>query len=178
LVVTTKGNGNAIDVFAIGPLGLPSARPTVTADPGNVPFAMVFDSRGHLVVAEAGPNAIATFTIHRNGTLSVLDREATGQAGTCWVATDGTRFYTSNAGSATLSGYLDTGSGRLEVLGRTATDPGTVDAAVSSNGNFLYAQTGANGVVDEYRIRADGTLTRIGSVTVPGSVGAEGIAAS
>ena len=61
LVVTTKGNGNDIDVFGVGFGGLLSAKPTVNAEPGTVPFAISFDPFGHLVIAEAGPNALATF---------------------------------------------------------------------------------------------------------------------
>jgi hypothetical protein len=38
-------------------------------------------------------------------------------------------------------------------------------------------QTGGNGIVDEFRIQHDG-LTEIGSVTVAGAVGGEGIAAA
>jgi hypothetical protein len=39
-------------------------------------------------------------------------------------------------------------------------------------------QTGANGIVDEFSINPNGSLTSIGSVTVPGGAGGEGIAAS
>jgi 6-phosphogluconolactonase (cycloisomerase 2 family) len=178
LVVTTKGNGNDIDVFGVGALGGLSGKPVVNADPGNVPFGISFDGGGHLAVAEAGDNAVATFTISPSGTLALTDRAATGQAATCWIASDGSLFYASNAGSGTLSGYSDVGNGTLTALGNTAADAGTVDAAASSGGQYLYAQTGANGIVDEYRVASGGALTEIGSVTVPGSVGSEGIAAS
>ena len=87
-------------------------------------------------------------------------------------------FYASNAGSGTLSGYGDDGSGTLQPLGTTATDAGTVDATSSADGQYLYAETGANGIVDEFRVGSGGSLTAIGSVTVPGAAGAEGIAAS
>ena len=52
-----------------------------------------------------------------------------------------------------------------------------MDAAASSDGSFLYVQAGAAGIVDAYRIGAGGSLTRVGSVTVPGAVGGEGIVA-
>jgi hypothetical protein len=39
-------------------------------------------------------------------------------------------------------------------------------------------QGGAAGVVDEFAVHADGSLTQIGSVTVPGAVAGEGIATS
>ncbi|MBO0867939.1 MAG: hypothetical protein J2P15_05185, partial [Micromonosporaceae bacterium] len=107
-----------------------------------------------------------------------LDQEPTGQAATCWVVADGGLFYASNAGSGTVSGYAIGGSGALTALGNTATDAGTVDAAVSSDARFLYVQAGAAGIVDGYRIGAGGRLTPVGSVTVPDAAGGEGIAAS
>lgn len=54
LVVTTKGNGNDIDVFRVGLGGRLSAAPAVNSEPGTVPFAISFDQFGHLVIAEAG----------------------------------------------------------------------------------------------------------------------------
>jgi 6-phosphogluconolactonase (cycloisomerase 2 family) len=177
LVVTTKGNGNDIDVFAVNRIGGVSATAVVNADPGAVPFAVSFDAGGHLAVAEAGTNAVATFTVNGDRTLTLVDREATGQAATCWIVGSGSNFYASNAGSGNLSGYHDGGSGTLDPLGNTATDPGTVDAAASSDGRYLYVQAGANGNVDAYRIGNDGSLSQIGSVTVPGAVGGEGIVA-
>jgi 6-phosphogluconolactonase (cycloisomerase 2 family) len=176
LVVTTKANGNDIDIFAVDRFGGLSAQPVVNADPGQVPFAATFDAGGHLVVSEAA-NAVATFTVNADGTLTLVDREATGQAATCWIVRSGSNFYASNAGSASLSGYHDGGSGTLTALGNTGTDGGTVDAAVSSDGQFLYAQTGADGIVDAFRIGSDGSLARVGAVTVPGAVGGEGIVA-
>ena len=172
----TTGNGNAIDVYAINALGGPAAHPTVNVEPGAVPFAFGFDAHANLVVAEAGPNVVASFSLHHDGTVTAIDEAATGQAATCWIATDGTHFYASNAGSATVSGYTDHGDGALHALGNTATDQGTVDAATSADGRFLYVQTGAAGIIDAYRIGANGSLTRIGSVTVPDAVGGEGIA--
>lgn len=177
LVVTTKDNGNNIDVFAVNAFGGLSANPVVNSDPAAVPFAVAFDAGQHLVVTEAGPNTVATFTVNGNGTLTLVDRQATGQAATCWIVRNESDFYVSNAGSASLSGYHDTGSGTLTALGNTPTDAGTVDAAVSSDGQYLYAQAGGNGLVDEYRINPDGSLSQIGSVTVPGAIGGEGIVA-
>jgi 6-phosphogluconolactonase (cycloisomerase 2 family) len=178
LIVTTKANGNAVEVFGIGPFGRPSRRPTTTVLPGAVPFAVGFDRGGHLAIAEAGPNAVAAFALAAGGALAPIDQALTGQAATCWIAGVGTRLYASNAGSASLSGFDDAGTGALTPLGDTSTHPGTVDAAGTPDGRFLYVQTGAAGIVDGFRVNADGSLTAIGSVTVPGSVGGEGIAAS
>jgi len=145
LIVTTKANGSNIDVFAVNAFGGLSAAAVVNADPGAVPFAVSFDAGGHLAVAEAGTNAVATFTVNGDGTLTLIDREGTGQAATCWIVGSGSTFYTSNAGSASLSGYRDGGDGTLTALGNTATDAGTVDAAASSDGRYLYVQAARTG---------------------------------
>jgi hypothetical protein len=175
LVVTTKANGNQIVVFPVSPLGL--GRAVTTPDAGNVPFAVTFDPAGRLLVAEAGPNAVATFTVGRTGSLRLASRTATGQQATCWITRSGRSVYVSNAGSATVSQYRS-GRGGLTATGTVPTDPGTVDASASSDGRFLYVQTGGTGAVDEFRVGPTGALTRIGSVTVPGAVGGEGIVAS
>jgi hypothetical protein len=52
-----------------------------------------------------------------------------------------------------------------------------VDAAAAGHGRFLYVQTGGSGIVDEYAVGAGGGLTSIGSVTVAGAIGGEGITA-
>jgi 6-phosphogluconolactonase (cycloisomerase 2 family) len=177
LIVTTKANGNDIDVFGVGFGGRLSAKPVVNAEPGTVPFAITFDSYGNLVIAEAGTNALATFTISGHGTLSQLDSVGTGKAATCWVAPAGPFLFASNAGSAAVSGFTSSGGGQLTLLGAAATDAGTVDASAAAGGRFLYVQTGGAGIVDEFSVGSGGSLTGIGSVTVPSAAGGEGIVA-
>ncbi len=176
LIVTTKANGNDVDVFAVRH-GRLSAAPVVNPEPGTVPFAVAFDTAGHVLVAEAGPNAVASFALSRTGTLTQIDSVATGQAATCWIAPAGRFFYASNAGSGSVSGFRSGPAGLLTGLGSTPTDPGTVDASASAGGRYLYVQTGGAGVVDEFRLGPAGSLSEIGSVTVPGAVGGEGIVA-
>lgn len=176
LIVTTKANGNDVDVFTVGQDGLLSASPTVNPEPGAVPFAIAFGRAGEVLIAEAGPSALATFTLSSGGVLTKLDSALTGQAATCWVARAGRYFYTSNAGSASVSGYT-ADAGQLTPLGNTSTDAGTVDAASTPGGRFLYIQAGGPGVVDEFAVGHDGSLAKIGSVTVAGAAGGEGIAA-
>ncbi|MGH2936606.1 MAG: lactonase family protein [Solirubrobacterales bacterium] len=175
LLVTTKGNTSAVDVFGVDGFGRPSTTPTVTPLPEAVPFAVDFDAAGRLLIAEAGTNSVASFTIGAEGALTPVAGAATGQAATCWIVGVGPYQYASNAGSGTLSGYLEGGSS-LTPLGNTPTHGGTVDATAA--GRFLYVQTGAEGIVDEFQVEANGALTPLGSVTVPGAVGGEGIVAS
>ena len=68
-------------MFGVGFGGRLSAKPTVNAEPGTVPFAIAFDPFGHPVIAEAGTNAVSTFQLSRGGTAS-LHRTPTGQAAT------------------------------------------------------------------------------------------------
>jgi len=178
LLVTTKGSTNDVDVFSVRADGRLAGSPTVNSLPGDVPFAAAFDQAGHVAVTETGPNAIATFTLSPGGRLTQLDAADTGQMATCWVVRAGQFLYTSNAGSASVSGYSTSSSGGLTALGNTATNAGTVDAASAAGGRFVYVQTGGAGIVDEFAVGAGGALTPIGSVTVPGGVGGEGIAAA
>jgi 6-phosphogluconolactonase (cycloisomerase 2 family) len=178
LIVTTKANGNDIDVFGVQPSGRLSASPVVNSEGSTVPFAINFDQAGHLVIADAGTNALSTFSLGSDGTVTLIDSVGTGQAATCWVAPAGGTLFASNAGSANISGYTSSASGNLTLLGQTSTDPGTVDATATPDGQFLYVQTGANGIVDEFGVGTGGSLTSVGSVTVAGAAGGEGIAAS
>jgi DNA-binding beta-propeller fold protein YncE len=175
LIVTTKMNGNDIDVFGVHASGRLAASPVVNSEAGTVPFGISFDGAGHLVIAQAGPNALATYALSRPGTATLIDSVGNSQAATCWVAPASGFLYASNAGSANVSGYVPSAGGQLTLLGETSTDTGTVDAAASPDGRFLYVQTGGNGIVDEFRVGAGGSLTEIGSVTVAGAVGGEGI---
>jgi 6-phosphogluconolactonase (cycloisomerase 2 family) len=177
LLVTTKANGNAIDVFGVRHDGRLSATPVVNSEPGAVPFAVDFDAAGHLVVTEAGTNSVATFSLASNGTIAPIDAKATGQSATCWVVQANGTFYASNAGSGSLSSYQSSLTGLLTPVGLTPTDAGSVDAAVTPDQQYLYVQAGAAGIVDAFRVNADGSLTSIGSVTVPDAVGGEGIVA-
>jgi len=139
-----------------------------------VPFAVAFDRTGDVAVVEAGPSVVATFRIGAGGGLTPIGQAATGQAASCWITAIDRHLFVSNAGSGTVSAY----SGSLRPLGLTATDGGTVDSAATPDGRYLYVQTGAAGTVDEYRVGPHGSLTGVGSVTVPGAAGGEGIATS
>ncbi|HUA11969.1 MAG TPA: hypothetical protein VMA83_08195 [Solirubrobacteraceae bacterium] len=175
LIVTTKATTNSVDVIPVGLDGSLSA-PVVNEEPGTVPFAVAYDREGHVLVAEAG-GYLAAFEAAESGELRQLDSVATNQAATCWLTEARGHFYTSNAGSSTLTAFSSADGGNvLTDLGNTETDAGTVDAAAVPGGRFLYVQTGVAGNVDEFEVAHSGALTRIGSVTVPGAAGGEGVA--
>jgi len=139
---------------------------------------VTFDPAGHVIVADAGTNAVSTYSLTPNGTLNSIATVATGQSATCWIASAQGSYFASNAGSAKVSSFAEqVFSGQLSLLGATPTDPGTVDAAPSTGGQFLYVQTGGTGTVDEFQVGPGGSLAAVGSVLVPGAVGGEGIVA-
>jgi 6-phosphogluconolactonase (cycloisomerase 2 family) len=177
LLVTTKSNGDNVDVFFVRRGGQLSFSPVVNHEPNAVPFGIAYDRYGHVVLAEAGPNAVETFTLLRNGILVPLHIALTGQSATCWITRAGRFFYASNAGSASVSGYTISRRGQLSPLGNTTTDAGTTDSASAAHGRFLYVRAGAAGIVDEFAVGARGRLTEIGSVTVANAVGGQGIVA-
>jgi 6-phosphogluconolactonase (cycloisomerase 2 family) len=177
LVVTTKDNGNDIDVFAVTHGGGLSAAPVVNSEPGTVPFAITFDPAGNLVIANAGPNSLSTFALNPSGTVTPIATAATNQTATCWVTSVRGLLFADNAGSASVSAFAASPAGSLTAVGSpVSTDAGTVDSAASPGGRFLYVQTGAAGIVDEFALSPAGVLTEVGSVTVPGAIGGEGIA--
>ena len=53
-----------------------------------------------------------------------------------------------------------------------------IAASINLWNGHLYVPTGGNGIVDEFGVAANGALTEIGAVTVPGAVGGEGIVTS
>jgi len=180
LVITDKAN-NAILVYEIGRHGLPDMVPTTWMSNGLVPFGVIFDERGHLLVAEAGSGAVSSYDILRSGALQVISPSvANAQKATCWIA--GTRrgyVFTANTGSGTISSYkLRAGSGKLALLDAAAgTGNKPIDMAVTTNGRYLYALDPADGTVDMFEIERDGSLTSLGSVDGGLSIFAQGIAA-
>ena len=179
LVITLKGNnGGSVDVFSVSDDGQLSNAPTATAV-GGVPFAFVFDPQGHLVIVNAAFGNLSTYTVNGNGSLSLVSAGASdGQIAACWVTATRGSFYAANTGSGSLSRYTIDNSGTVALRNPLAATgiPGAIDLAVS--GRFLYAQSGGSGSVKAFAVGEDGSLTPIGSWTVPDGGSQEGIAAS
>jgi 6-phosphogluconolactonase (cycloisomerase 2 family) len=177
LLVTTKASTSSIDVFDVGPDGRLSPAPVVNPSATPVPFAFTFGPLGLLVSGEAGTSSVTTYAIGGSGTLSDAGSQSDGQAALCWILRVGDVYFVSNTASNTLSSFTVDSTGQPSLLDAVAatTNPGPIDLAAS--GGFLYAETGAQGTVDEFAVNGDGTLTPIGAVTgLP--AGLEGIAAS
>ena len=180
LIVTTKGSTSSLDVFTVNAAGLPSATPTVTADPGNSPFSFTFSPSGQLVTAEAGHSTVHTYALGSGGSLTSLSASVPdGQAALCWITKDGGYYYVANVGSNNLSAYSVASDGIPSLVGSTGvaatTDAGPIDIGASADTSTLYVEAGAAGAVDEFHVNPDGSLSNIGSVAGLGA-GIEGIA--
>ena len=106
-------------------------------------------------------------------------------AANCWnaVTPDGRFVYTSNAGSATVSGFSIAGDGTLTplpgtIVGANPSGATNLDITVSSDGKFLYALNSGNGTVGIFAIQKDGQLVSIASADgISAAAGFNGIAA-
>jgi 6-phosphogluconolactonase (cycloisomerase 2 family) len=190
LLVTEKLT-NSIDAFHVqtdGTLGPIKANPS--AGPGA--FAVLFAPNGTALVAETGPaggtnaSAISSYAVLPNGTLSPVSSSVpTMGAATCWhaVTPNGQFVYTSNAGTATVSGFAIGATGLLTPLAGTVvgTNPAgstNLDLAISSDGKFLYTLNSGTGTVTIFGINQDGTLNNLGDVDgLSATAGLNGIAA-
>ncbi len=124
LLVTEKLN-NKIDAFHVqanGTLGPIVANAAV--GPGT--FAVSFAPNGAALVSETGPaggnnaSAISSYSVHRMEHFHAISASVpTLGAATCWqaVTPDGRFVYTSNAGSATISGFAVGSNGALDCVG-------------------------------------------------------------
>lgn len=159
-------------VYHVAADGSPSQTATVNAYPGTVPFAFVNTGRHQIALVQAGTSAVVTYRERRRHPGRGGDA-GRGPGRHLLITRDGNLLFASNAGSATETRLSLGAYGALDDLGNTGTDAGSVDATAA--GHNLYLQTGDAGIVDEYAISADGSLTEIGSVTVAGAAGGEGI---
>jgi 6-phosphogluconolactonase (cycloisomerase 2 family) len=168
-LVVTELATNRITVFRIERNGLATLQVSNVSN-GAGPFGAAFTNRGILLVSEAGANALSSYSLNENGTLTVISGSVpTGQQATCWVSVsrNGHFAFTSNAGSGTISVFRVRENGTLTLLENVRSTPeGTpqgapIDNGVSPNGRFLYALNGNQGTVSAFEIRENGRLMRI-----------------
>jgi 6-phosphogluconolactonase (cycloisomerase 2 family) len=182
LLVVTERLTNRILTYTLGADGLPSG-PAIHPSSGAVPFGFGFARQGRLVVSEAGARAVSSYAVSPSGDVSVISGSVpTDQIAACWIAvTPNGRFaYTTNAGSASITGYLIRADGslaRLDPAGPTATTGQTpIDMAISRYGKYLYVLEGGAHTVSGFEISNDGRLSPVNSAgALP--AGAVGLAA-
>ena len=151
---------------------------------GATPFGFAFALRPPARRLRSRPRrGVSSYRVAPDGAVAVISGSvATDQAAACWVAVArGGRFaYTTNAGSASITGYRVHGDGRLSRLdpaGPTATTGATpIDMALGRHGAQLYVLHGGVQQISGFAIGHDGRLTPVNSAGgLP--VGASGLAA-
>ncbi len=190
LLVTERATNN-IDAFLVQPDGTLSP---IVVNTSSVPgvFSVVFAPNGTAIVSETGPaggnnaSTVSSYAVQKDGTISAISTgvPTLGNAN-CWnVVTPNGRFvYTSNAGSATISGFAISSTGSLIPIGATVVgfNPAgstNLDIAVSGDGRFLYSLNSGTGAIGIFGIQQDGSLTNVGRVEgLPANAGFNGITA-
>lgn len=179
LIVTDKANQRIL-VYAIGKHGMPAITPAISASSGAVPFGVDFDRKGHLLVVEAGTNAVSSYAINDDGSLQTISASIpNGQIATCWIVVNKHGdIVTTNPGTNSLSAFhVDATTGQVSLLNGTA---GAVNAPLdidmSRNGRYAYAVDPVAGGVDMFRVESDGSLTTLGVVDAGLAIYAQGMA--
>jgi len=191
-LLVTERSTNRIDTFSVlpdGTLSQVSANPSV----GAGAFAVAFAPNGAALVSETGPggpnsSAVSSYSVQPNGTLTPISASIpTLGAANCWnaVTPNGHFVYTSNSGSASISGFAIGNSGVLTaipgtVVGINPSGATNLDIAVSADGKFLYSLNAGNGSIGMFSIQpVNGTLTNLGTLGgLPAAAGLNGIAAN
>jgi 6-phosphogluconolactonase len=172
LVVTEKDT-NLIDTYTVNRRTGRASGPNPQASAGQTPFGFAFDPRGHLIVSEAfggaaGQSAVSSYEVDDGIIDPITPSAATTETAACWivVTTNGRFTYTTNTGSASISGYRIGHSGELTLLdadGVTgATGPGPIDMALTRGSRFLFSLNSGAGTISGFRVGSDGSLTPVG----------------
>lgn len=168
-LVVSELTTNRLSVFRVQHDGTLS-QPAVNDSSGLGPFGSYFLQSGLLLVAEAGMNALSSYAVFPNGSLSVISGSVpNGQTATCWVVADRTeRFaYTSNTGSGTISTYRMSSNGTLQFVENALSVPeglpmgAPIDSGVSPDGLNFYVLNGNQGTISVFRIYPSGQLVRL-----------------
>jgi len=185
-LVVSELNNNRLTVFSVGNNGYASLQ-NVNTSYGTGPFGMAIRSDNLLLVAESGANALSSYFLNANGTLTVISGSvSTRQTATCWVslARSGRHAFTSNTGSRTITTFRVSNGGVLTFVRNTYSTPeeagggAPIDNAISTNGRFFYALNGNQGTISAFKICDHGVLARIqvsGNEDIP-ILGTQGLA--
>jgi 6-phosphogluconolactonase (cycloisomerase 2 family) len=177
-LVVTERLTNLIDTFEIGDDGL-AANGKTFQSAGATPFGFDVGREDRIFVSEAATGSASSYGVLENGDLTVISAVVTNtQAAPCWLIAshDGRFVYTANAGSGSISGYAVGHNGSLQLLeadGRTGvTGAGShpVDMVETHDGRFLYCLANGNGTMNAFRVKPNGSLQPVMTVTgIPNS---------
>ncbi|ABX42076.1 lactonase family protein [Lachnoclostridium phytofermentans] len=181
-IAVSELNTNLISVFTVQPDGSLTG-PIVSNSSGSGPFGSVFLTNEILLVTEAGTNALSSYIVNHNGTLSVISSSVLNfQAATCWVAIseDGRFAYTSNAGTHTITTYEVEYDGHVSVSNIIYSTKDGSNAPIDSGvcTNYLYVLNGNEGSISVFITGREGKLIRkqVFSNTQLPNLGSQGLA--
>lgn len=189
LLVVTEKAANAIVTYAMhGDLaGPPVSHPSI----GVTPFGFDITQAGVVVVSDAvggaaGAGTVSSYALSSQGDVTPVTPAVPDQQGApCWIVItrNGRYAYTTNATSASISGYRVDPDGSLTLLdagGVTAsTDAGPIDEALTRGGQqYLYALNSGGVSITAYAVGGDGSLAPVAGGHVAGlPAGTNGLAA-
>lgn len=161
--------------------------PAVNNSSGVKPFGSCFLPSGLLLVTEAGPSAMSSYSVIPDGELRVISGSVpNGQMLACWVAPtrDGQYAYTSNTGSGSITTYRIYMNGTLSIIGSIYSTPegmamgAPIDCGVSWDGLNFYVLDGNQGSISVFYIGENGRLILLqimNNVSLP-TLGSQGLA--
>jgi 6-phosphogluconolactonase len=178
LAVTEKST-SLIDTYRVNVWGV-ARSPVLTPSNGSTPYGFAFSERGTLIVSDAGPGALSSYSVAPDGQLTVVSGTVPdGQLAPCWVAVSGSYAFTTNADSSTISSYQVGAGGTLSLVSAVAATTGATDTDMAiggSHGQYLLVHDSGAGEIQEFEIGSGGSLTSVDSVSsLPAT--AEGLAA-
>jgi 6-phosphogluconolactonase len=174
LIVTEKMT-NMITVYPVDINGVAGAG-TSYPSAGVTPFGFALAKKNKLIVSEAfggapGQSAMSSYTLS-GGNLSVITASAaTHQTAACWVVVtnSGKYTYTTNTGSASITGYSIDNTGALTLLDATGitgvTEAGPIDMSLSNNSKYLYTLNSMGHSISMFMVNNDGSLDQLGVVS-------------
>ena len=179
VLVVTEKNTNIIDAYPVNYAGI-AGPPVINPSNGSTPYGFAFSPGGTLIVSDAAIGALSSYSLARNGELSVVSGSVPdGQAAPCWVAVSGSYVFTTNAHGSTISTYQLGWGGTLSLVNAVAATTGAADtdmATAGSHGQYLLVYDAGAGEIQEFAIGHDGSLAQLYTVSSLPST-AEGLAA-
>jgi 6-phosphogluconolactonase (cycloisomerase 2 family) len=187
LIVSEKAT-HTLTTFRLDASGVADV-PLPQASVGETPFGFAVSRQDEVLVSEAfggapDASAVTSYRVDGDGLLQVLAPSvATTETAACWVviSKNGRFAYTTNTGSASVTGFAIAPDGGLTLLdpdGVTGTTgAGPIDMGLSVNGRNLYTLNSGGGTLTVFRVRGrQGGLKALQTVSgLPD--GANGLAA-
>jgi len=181
LVVTEKGTG-MIDTYEVAASHVASGPHSQMSAGGSTSTPYGFNFNGDTLLVTEAAGAVSSYSISSTGELTAATTSlSTHQAAPCWMAAGNGWGWAINAGSDSVTGYNVASDGTLSLTASSGVAAGTankpIDAALSSDGAFLYVLDATDHAISTYSIDTAGALTRLPDfLGLPAA--AEGIAAN